>query len=934
MKKFIPLLIVLLLVAIRLPAQTPKKALDHNAIAGWNRITETVISADGKWIVYKLQPWEGDTKAFLYNSKGEMLSEFDYAENLAISADSKTLVFKTVTPFEQLRELKRKKTKKDDMPGETLNIFKLEEKELLKYDNLLDYSLPREWGTYIAFQLKAVDTTATDIKTPDTSADDSKKLKKESSKNGYELKLLNLETNNILEWPFVKTYRFAKDSGKLVFVSTGDGDTFKPGLYLYDIEKGALDQLFETEGEIMNITMDDKGDTGVFIFKEDSKKDRYSIYRWRGNQPASMIVSDRSKGIPEGWLVSGNYTPQLSIKNDIIFFGTAPAKPEADTLRLEEEYPDVQIWHGTEGKLHTAQLYDKARDSRISYLAAWHDNSGEIVQLGSEDIPDISLINRGDSKYVLGLSNVAYELQSMWEGSPLHYDVYLIDLKTGKRELIKKDIRARVQASPAGKYLVWYSYPDASYYSYNISEKKEYRLTSPDKLALADELNDVPNYAGPYRPAGWLENDEAYLVNDRYDIWKLDPEARYSPVNMTVNGRESNTSYSYLAFDREQRYIDISKPLFLTGSNDQTRASYYYSWDASAKGTPKLLYGGEYSLSAPLKAKSANTVVFSKSTFETFPDLLLSDLKFRKEQKISNANPQQADYSWGTAELVSWISLDGMKLEGLLYKPENFDPGRKYPMIVNFYEKSSQGLYDYRMPELHRSTIDYHYYTSNGYVIFNPDVYYKEGYPGESAFNCVMPGITAIINMGFVDKDRIGAQGHSWGGYQVAYLATRTNLFAAIESGAPVVNMFSAYGGIRWGSGLNRSFQYEHTQSRIGATIWESPLRYLENSPLFTMDKVTTPILILHNDADGAVPWYQGIEYFIALRRLQKPVWMLNYTGEPHWPQEFKNKKDFQIRMAQFFDHFLKGKAMPLWMKEGIPVVEKEFKLGYELSEK
>jgi dipeptidyl aminopeptidase/acylaminoacyl peptidase len=237
------------------------------------------------------------------------------------------------------------------------------------------------------------------------------------------------------------------------------------------------------------------------------------------------------------------------------------------------------------------------------------------------------------------------------------------------------------------------------------------------------------------------------------------------------------------------------------------------------------------------------------------------------------------------------------------------------------------------MPEIGRSTIGYHYYTSNGYLIFNPDVYYKEGYPGEDAFNCVMPGVTAMIATGFVDKAHIGAQGHSWGGYQVAYLATRTNLFAAIESGAPVVNMFSAYGGIRWGSGLNRSFQYEHTQSRIGKSIWESPLRYIENSPLFTLDKVNTPILIMHNDDDGSVPWYQGIEYFIGLRRLGKPSWLLNYNEADHWPTKLRDMEDFQKRMAQFFDHYLKEKPMPKWMKEGIPATQKGIDMGYELME-
>ncbi|MDD2420326.1 MAG: prolyl oligopeptidase family serine peptidase, partial [Bacteroidales bacterium] len=302
---------------------------------------------------------------------------------------------------------------------------------------------------------------------------------------------------------------------------------------------------------------------------------------------------------------------------------------------------------------------------------------------------------------------------------------------------------------------------------------------------------------------------------------------------------------------------------------------------------------------------------------------------FSKNTKITEANGQQGDFIWGSAELVEWTSYDGVQLQGVVYKPENHDPLKRYPVIVNFYDKNSATLHSYRTPEAHRSTVDYHWYNSHGYVIFNPDVVYKDGYPGESAFNAVMPGISKLIEEGIADPERIGAQGHSWGGYQVAYLATRTNLFAAIESGAPVVNMYSAYGGIRWGTGLNRSFQYEHQQSRIGKTPWESPLRYMENSPIFTMDKVNTPILIMHNDQDGHVPWYQGIEFFVALKRLRKPVWLLNYTGEVHWPQKLKNKIDFQLRMKQFFDHYLKDAPAPQWMEPGISAIELETKTGY-----
>lgn len=265
-----------------------------------------------------------------------------------------------------------------------------------------------------------------------------------------------------------------------------------------------------------------------------------------------------------------------------------------------------------------------------------------------------------------------------------------------------------------------------------------------------------------------------------------------------------------------------------------------------------------------------------------------------------------------------------------MYKPADFDPEKHYPLIVNFYERNADTYHSYRQPEPHRSTIDYHFYTSNGYVIFNPDVRYKNGYPGQSAYNCIIPGVEKLLRQGYIDRKRIGAQGHSWGGYQVAELATRTDLFAAIESGAPVVNMFSAYGGMRWGTGLNRSFQYEHGQSRIGRTPWEAPELYRENSPLFNMDKVNTPILIMANDNDGHVPWYQGIEYFVALKRLQKPVWLLDYTGEPHWPMRMANRIDFQKRMFQFFQHYLNGKPMPHWMKTGVPAIRQEYTLGYE----
>jgi dipeptidyl aminopeptidase/acylaminoacyl peptidase len=296
---------------------------------------------------------------------------------------------------------------------------------------------------------------------------------------------------------------------------------------------------------------------------------------------------------------------------------------------------------------------------------------------------------------------------------------------------------------------------------------------------------------------------------------------------------------------------------------------------------------------------------------------------------MSESNPRQKDYLWGTAELVHWKAGDGKPIDGLLYKPEGFDPAKKYPMIVYYYERNSDLLHRYIAPAPSASTVNISLYVSRGYVLFVPDIRYRVGFPGKSAYDCVITGVNALLAKGFVDKNRMGLQGQSWGGYQTAFLVTRTHMFHAAMAGAAVSNMTSAYGGIRWESGLARMFQYEHEQSRIGATLWQRPDLFIENSPLFRADSVRTPLLLMNNDADGAVPWYQGIEFFNALRRLDRPVWMLVYNGEAHNLVQRKNRKDLSIRMMEFFDHYLMGKPAPPWMNEGLPAIDKGKILKY-----
>jgi dipeptidyl aminopeptidase/acylaminoacyl peptidase len=371
----------------------------------------------------------------------------------------------------------------------------------------------------------------------------------------------------------------------------------------------------------------------------------------------------------------------------------------------------------------------------------------------------------------------------------------------------------------------------------------------------------------------------------------------------------------------EDRGIDPTKPLLLRGFNEENKGSGFVRDWLNARREPEIILHANASFGTLMKAQDAEQYLVTKGTFVDFPNLYTGS-NLASLTRISDANPQQKDYNWGTVELVSWHSADGVPLKGLLFKPENFDSTKKYPMVVYHYEQLSQNLHSYAAPT-GRNVINPTHYVSNGYLVFEPDIHYEEGYPGPSALKSIIPGVNALLARGFVDPKGIGIQGQSWGGYQGLYMITQTQIFSAAMLGAPVVNMTSAYGGIRWGSGLARSFQYETGQSRIGGSLWEMPMRYIENSPLFWLDKVKTPVFFMHNDADDAVPWYQGIEAFVALRRLWKEVYLINYNNDVHNPQSRANQKDMAMRMEQFFDHHLRGKPAPDWMKKGVPYLTK-----------
>ncbi len=908
---------------VSLVAQSKKQLTPEN-YKSWNRIKDVKIAPDGSNVIYTLSGERTNKTLYIYNTANKDSYSFARVNQPTIDFGGDIVMWKSVADVDTVREMKRRQIDKADMPGDSLSIFDMRKGKITVLHTLKSFKTPDEYGGYVAYQLEPGGHPA------DSLVINSLK-KKESKENGSRMIIRNLATEKEDTFFFVRNYEFSEEGEKLVYHTAGDDSLVVAGVHVVDLKTGKDQEVLQTEGDIYHLGFDTKGMQLTFTVDSDTTEIRhrpYQLYSWKtGDSQARIIADNNSAFLPEGWQMSNFDAPYFSEDGSKLFFGIAPPVLLQDSLILDDEIVSVEVWSHTDGMLHTQQKVRESRDREKTYLCYFDNQKNKIVQLAKDHIQDVKI--KDNSKYAVGVDDSKYQQSISWLGYS-YKDIYKIDMVTGKSSLVLSRLPSYPRMSPNGNYFTWFNREDGKHYSYDLESETAFLLTDKELGIFYDEENDRPMDPRSYGTGGWTIDENEIAIYDRYDIWLALPN-RSRKIRKITNGRKDKIEYRIVKLDRESDFIPSDKWL-VKWINHNTKDEGYAHVDVKS-GEVKILFSGPYRLDRfPRKAKNSNDIVWTKENYQIFPDLIHSDTIFSNENKVSTANPQQSEYNWGTIQLHEWTDSEGVLRKGLLVLPEGFEPSKKYPLLVNFYERNSQNLHRHRAPYAHRSTINYAYYSSKGYILFNPDVYYQNGYPGKSSEISVISGVESLINKGFIDKDRIGVQGHSWGGYQVAHLLTKTDIFKCAESGAPVVNMISAYGGIRWGSGMSRMFQYEKTQSRLGATLWENPELYIENSPVFNLDKVNTPVLILHNDEDGAVPWYQGIEYFVGLRRLGKPAWMLNYNGEPHWPVKWQNRLDFNIRMEQFFDHYLMDAPMPRWMKRGVPALEKGILQGMEVD--
>lgn len=902
-------------------ASTPvqKKPLSHTVYDQWKEIGSKALTSDGNYAAIAINPQDGDGKVVFYHLKTGIQDSVKRAESISLTYDSKFAVFRIKPQQKLVKDLRRQKKKKEDLPKDTLALYSFATRKTERIPEVKSFKIPEKAGGWVAYTLEA--------KKEDKSK---KKVKKNTDENGYTLVVKNLNDGSAKQYVFVKDFSFAKNGKGLLFVSGGDS-TFKAGAYWHDLTNDQLKTLHSghPKYKYRGLSISEDGTQAAFTVDTDTTKAPIrhpQLYHWQTSEAiAKHYDVENSLALPPSWLVSDAYTPWFSKDGKKLYFGSTPPPLVQDTMKLAEEIVSVEVWGNSDNLIYPQQNKQVESERKRAYVAVLDVAAKSVTQIATRDVPNADPGDEGNSSVVLMSTNRAYQRMLVYDISGYN-DFYIFDTKSRLLLDIATKVKGNASLSPKANYAYWFSLTDTTWFVYSVTADSVTRIKAMTRFA--DEEDDHPDYPSQYGIAGWTTNDDALLIYDRYDIWSYDPKGVRAPVNLTKTGRAEKTVFRYIKLDPEERSIDPNKEMMLSAFNETTKQSGFYKLSLKDGKLTKLVMDN-YRFVGAVKSANANQVLFTRESFREFPDVWTSDLNLGGLRKLTDANPQMKNYFWGTVELVTWNSLDNVPLTGLLYKPEGFDPKKKYPMITYFYEKESDNLHAHVAPFPLRSSINRATYVSDGYLVFVPDIVYKIGFPGESAYNAILPGVTSLIAKGFVDEKNIGIQGHSWGGYQTAYIVTRTNLFKAAEAGAIVANMISAYGGIRWESGISRMWQYEHAQSRIGGTLWEKPMHFIENSPIFFADKIQTPLLLLHNDADGAVPWYQGIEMYMALRRLEKPVWMLNYNGEPHWPLKRENRMDFQVRMKGFFDHYLKGAPMPSWMKDGVPATEKGIKTGY-----
>jgi dienelactone hydrolase len=946
-----------------------QRPLQLNDILAWKRIQAPTVSNNGEWFAYRVAPAEGDAEVMVRDLKTgkdqhfpigdpsstappptalppapEVLAAMATGANLAISADSRWLAFQI---YPNQKEAKRLKSTRRPIQTKVA-LVELATGKKTEFEKIRRFAFSGEKASAIALQRYGPEPApgagaaapAAAAASGGSGAGPSPAADRPS---GSDLLLYELATGNELNFGNVSEFAFDKQGDWLAWLVDAQ-DKAGNGISLRNMNTGAVQSLDHAQAVYKSLTWTEKGNGLAVLRGVDDKgfeEKLYSLVAFKdfnsSGMPAKFVFDPKDdKSFPSGMTLSPNRGPQWREDLSAVTFGihevkakkkdakdTAAAKDapaaEGDTAAApkppappEEDKPDLVIWHYKDPRLQSMQQVQENTDKNFSFLAVYRPSDKKFIRLAEESVRRATL--GPEQKYGVGIDVRAYELESNLDGKR-YEDVYVIDPNTGDRKLALRKVRWAMGASPDGTQILHYD--DGVYYSYDVASGKSSDLTSKVPTTFWNQEDDHNVVKPPEPVIGWTKDSSAVLLSDGWDIWQV-PVHGGQAVNLTGNGKKDKIRYRRrFRLDPEEKGIDTAAPIYVGAYGEWTKKSGIGVIEPGKPGI-RMLQWGDAAYNQLIKAKKADTYLYTRETVQESPDFYVANNLLENGQRVTDTNPQQKDFLWPKGvRIVDYTSTRGDKLQAALYLPANYEQGKHYPTIVYIYEKLSQGANNYPQPGYNGFSVSA--YTSNGYAVLEPDIVYKVNDPGVSAVACVVPAVKAAIATGVVDPQKVGIHGHSWGGYQTAFLVTQTDIFRAAIAGAPLTDLVSMYSSIYWNSGSTNQPIFESSQGRFTGGYWENQDAYLRNSPVYFAKNVKTPLIILHNDKDGAVDHTQGIEYYNTLRRLGKTVIMLEYKGENHGLRKRENMKDYTVRMREWFDHYLMDKPAPKWMTDGVP---------------
>jgi dienelactone hydrolase len=594
----------------------------------------------------------------------------------------------------------------------------------------------------------------------------------------------------------------------------------------------------------------------------------------------------------------------------------APANPPAP------EMADVTVWHWKDARVASVQKLTANADRRRSLLGVWHTGTNSFTQIGRDFEESIQLVPKSNLALVQEWGRYAMQ-RSIGRSAT---DLALADLTSGARTPLRANLGGFPQVSASGKYLLYVE--NDAWWTLNVQTKAVANLSKAAATQFINKDSDATIKQKPsFGSAGWTKDDGAVLLYDRYDIWSVAPNGTKA-VKLT-NGAAERVRHRYVRVDLSDPTdptIDLSKPVYLSLFGDWSKKSGYGVLKPGASSVERILFADQ-AIDRLAKARDAEVYVHAKQTYADSPDLFISEGGLSDGRQITTTNAFQNDYAWGRSEIVEYSAektAGNRKMQGALYYPAGYVAGKRYPMIVYMYETLSDGVHRYVTPS-ETSYYNTSVFTTQGYFVLQPDIVFRPREPGVSVVECVRPAVAAVVAKGLVDAKRVGIIGHSWGGFDTAYLATNTQgVFAAAVAGAAITNLISNYGNGHWSSGILETDHIETGQQRMEVPLYEDLNAYIRNSAVFNIHAMTVPTLLEVGTVDGTVFWHQGIEFYSIARRAGKPVVMIEYANENHGLAQRRNQRDYQQRILEWFGHYLKGEPAKDWIANGQTVIDRQ----------